>query len=157
MIEQIAAIIGAISGLVSLGGIIYVLAYWKGGVDAWLKKHDEECQKYPPGEIALMCKTMWEIYVVGPLHDRPDLATHKSPFKLTQTGIDLIPADIKQELLEYTKAPMDEEAVASGWLVVKNLGIERIEHLAKEKELSVQEVIAILSTYLDNHTGNGRA
>lgn len=159
MLEMVAAIIGSITGILSLAGIVYLVGYWKGGIDTWKKAHDawqktheEEHRKYPPGEIALMVKTMWDIYVVGPLHDRPDLATHLSPFKLTETGTSLIPDDIKAQLCEVKKNPMDPEAVASGWLVVRNLGLDRIETLAKEKQLSVPETIAILSTYLENHT-----
>jgi hypothetical protein len=154
MLEMVAAIIGCITGVASLFGIVWLLAYWKGGIDAWRKAHEEEHRKYPAGELALMVKTMWDIYVVGPLHDRPDLATHQSPFKLTETGASLIPDEIKAELCEVKKNPMDPEAVATGWLVVKNLGMDRIEALAKDKSLSVPETIAILSTYLENHTNH---
>lgn len=161
MWETIAAIVGSVTGIISLGGLIYLLGNklgwlkaWKESVDAWMKAHDDNFQKYPPGETALMCKTMWDIYVVGALRDRPDLATHQSAFKLTPNGIDLIPDKIKEALSRIEVLPQDKESLATGWLVVKNLGIPTIETLAKEKDLSVPEAIAILSTYLDNHTNN---
>ena len=43
---------------------------------------------------------------------------------------------------------------ASGWLVIKSLGMSVIEELAKEKSLSVQEAIGILSLYLEAHADN---
>ncbi len=161
MWELAAAIIGSITGVISLGTLIYVLGFklgwlkaWRESVDAWMKTHDDNQQKYPPGETALMCKTMWEIYVVGALRDRPDLATHTSPFKLKPYAIDLIPDKIKESLNRIKILPEDREAVATGWLVVKHLGQPAIELLAEEKKLSVPETIAILSTYLDNHSNN---
>jgi len=48
-----------------------------------------------------------------------------------------------------------ESVLATGWLVVKNLGFKTIVAVAKEKDLSVQETVAILSTYIDNATNNG--
>lgn len=152
--EAIASIIGAISGLLSLVGIIYLVGYWKGGVDNQLKGHHDQLSKYPLSEIALMSKTMWDIYVVDALRQHPELAQHSSPFKLTQQGADLIPDHLKLSLEKIKCNPMDREAVASGWLVVKSLGISVIEQMAKEKSLSLQEAIAILSTYLDAHGNN---
>jgi len=154
MLEQIASLIGAITGTVSLGGIVYLIGYWKGSVDTRIKAHEDQFCKYPPGEISLMCKTMWDIYVVEALRQRPDLAQHASPFKLTQQGQDLIPDSHKQALDQVKCNPLDREAVASGWLVVKYLGLTSIEQMAKEKSLSIQEAIAILSTYLVERLNN---
>lgn len=153
--QEIASIVGAISGILSFLGIIYVIGYWKGGVDTRLKAHEDQLCKYPPGEIALMCKTMWDIYVVDALRQHPELAQHSSSFKLTQQGADLIPDHVKLSLEKIKGNPLDREAVASGWLVVKSLGISAIEQMAKEKSLSLQDAIAILSAYLDAH-GNNR-
>ena len=151
MIETIASIIGSITGVISLLGIIYLIAYWKGGIDTWKRAHEEEHRKYPPAEIAMMCKTLWDIYVVDALRTRPDLAEHHSAYKLTPNGEDLIPDDMKTSLSQVKKNPIDPEALASGWLVVKEIGMERIETLAKQKNLNVPETIAILSTFLENH------
>jgi len=147
--ENIASIIGAVSGLISLVGIIYLVGYWKGGIDSRMKAHEDQLSKYPPGETALMCKTMWDIYVVDALRQHPELAQHSSAFKLTKQGVELIPDHLKLSLEKIKCNHMDREAVASGWLVVKSLGISAIEQMAKEKSLTVQETIALLSTYLE--------
>jgi hypothetical protein len=151
MLADIERIVGIAAGLLSLAGFIYIVAFWKGGLDNWRKSVQEEREKYPPGETCLMVKTMWDIYVVGALKDRPDLATHQSPFKLTPDAENLIPKEVKDELCGVDIRPEDAENVASGWLVVKVLGLDRIEHISREKKLSMPETIAILSTYLDNH------
>lgn len=144
---DIASIIGAVTGCLSLAGIIYLVGYLKGTIDTKVK-----ClEQYPPAETALMAKTMWDIYVVDALRQRPDLAQHASSFKLTQNGNNLIPNDIKSLLTRIDFNPIDSEALATGWLVVKVLGLPTIEKMAREKDLSVQEAIAILSTFLDEH------
>jgi len=155
MLEQIFSIAGSISGILSLAGIIYLVGYWKGGVDNKLKGLCTSLDKYPPGEIALMCKTMWDIYVVDALRAHPELAQHNSPLKLTPQGMDLIPEHIRLSLANIPSNPTNREDIASGWLVVKHLGLSAIEELAKETCLTLQETIAVLSTYLDDN-GNNR-
>ena len=104
---DLAAIIGAVSGVISIFGLAYLLGIWKGGVDSKLKDITRLLSQYPPSETALMTKTLWDIYVVDALRNRPDLAEH----------------------------------------------MEAISRMAEEKGLSVQESIAILSTYLVNNKG----
>ena len=79
--ENIASIIGAISGCLSLVGIVYMLGVWRGKVDNQLNNWAQSFKDYPPAEMWTMTKTLWEIYVVDALHHRPDLAVHGSSFK----------------------------------------------------------------------------
>lgn len=150
--ENIAAIIGAISGVASLLTIVYLVGFWKGKIEAKLGNVCQSMQKYPLEETAIMTKTLWEIYVVDALRNRPDLAEHHSSYKLKQEGEDLIPDDIKQELDNLPTNPTNDESIATGYLVVKFLGQERISRMAEEKGLSMQEAIAVLSTYLDENS-----
>lgn len=149
--QQVLQILGIVSGLLSLAGVIYLIGYWKGGIDAWKREMSRCIEQYPPAETALMVKTLWEIYVVDALRARPDLAEHASLFKLKKEAEFLIPDEIKQRLVQIPRNPENSDEVASGWLVVKKIGLYSIERLAVEKNLSVQETIAILSTYLDEH------
>jgi len=147
--EHIAAIIGSITGVLSLLGIVYMLGHWKGHVDTRLRELTDTMNQYPPAETTLMVKTLWDIYVVDALRARPELAESHSAFRLNKKGHDMIPDALKRELEHITLNPTTKEAVASGYLVVKHLGMESITKWAGEVELSVQEAIAILSTYLD--------
>jgi len=146
--EHIASIIGSITGVLSLLGIVYMLGHWKGQVDTRLRELTDTMNQYPPAETTLMVKTLWDIYVVDALRARPELAESHSAFRLKKEGHDMIPDALKRELEHITPNPT-KEAVASGYMVVKHLGLERISKWAGEVELSVQEAIAILSIYLD--------
>jgi len=154
--NDITSIIGAISGCLSLLAIVYLFGFWRGKVDSTqsefrerLKEIREVFKNYPPAEMWTMLKTLWDIYVVEALHHRPDLAEHGSGFKLKREGEDLIPDYIKPLLDHNPPNPFNSEAVATGYLVVKLIGMELIGRMAAEKGLSLQESIAILSTYLD--------
>ncbi len=157
MWSTIGIIVALVEGALALGTLLFTLIYWKGGMDQWRKAHEDEHNKYPVAETFLMCKTMWECWEKDALGKRPDLAHHSSAFKLTQDGQDLIPEPIKETLCEMAKVTLDKEDLFTGWLVVTHLGIPAIETIAKEKKLSVQETIAILSTYVANFINNGRA
>ena len=153
---DLAAIIGAVTGVISMFTLVYLLGVWKGGVDSKLKDIVQRLSQYPPEETGRMINTLWEVYVLDPLRNRPDLAEHSSAYKLNKVGEDLIPDHLKAELCQISKDLATEncnksEAIASGWLVVKSLGIEVISRMAEEKGLSVQESIAILSCYFVNN------
>ncbi len=149
MISEVAAIIGAAAGLLSLAGVVYIAGYWKGTVDASLRELSACNTQYPPADTARMVKTMWDIYVVEALQKRPDLADHSSPWHLTKNAEILIPAGLKQSL-ERIEVPLNRvEDLATGWLVVQALGIDTITAFAQDANLSLQEAVAILSTHLD--------
>lgn len=147
--EEITSIIGAVTGIVSLLTILYLAVRWKSNVDKDRDYFRKCIEQYPPAEMWTMAKTLWDIYVVDALRTRPDLAEHHSAYKLKPEGEDLIPDDIKQELTQIPHNPNFNDEIASGYLVVKFLGLERVSKMAEQKSLSVQEAIAILSTYLD--------
>jgi len=88
---EIASIVGAISGSISLLGIFYLFGVWRGKVDNTLNAFNKCMDQYPPAEMWTMTKTLWDIYVVEALHHRPDLAQRGSDFKLKKEGEDLIP------------------------------------------------------------------
>lgn len=151
---EVASIIGVISGCLSLVGIIYMLGYWKGQVDSKLRDMQQVMTAYPLVELSLMTKTLWDIYVVDALRSRPDLAERGSEYKLKKEAHDLIPAHLKEALDNIPLNPHNQNAIASGWLVVKHLGMAPITTMAEQQKLSVQEAIAILSCYLDTHIDN---
>ena len=151
---EIASIVGAVSGCLSLLGIVYLFGVWRGKVDSALKEFKQCLKHYPPAEMWTMTKTLWDIYVVEALHRRPDLAEHGSSFKLKREGEELIPEHIKPLLDRLPLNPLNHEAVATGYLVVKHIGLELIGKMAEEKQLTVQEAIAILSCYLEAHIDN---
>lgn len=99
-----------------------------------------------------MVKTLWEVYVLDALQNRPDLASKGSDFKLKPEGERLIPQNMKDMLINISPGLKKKEDVVSGFLVVETLGIDSIENLSRINNLSIQETIAILSTFLQNNT-----
>ncbi|MBA7667986.1 hypothetical protein ES703_76088 [subsurface metagenome] len=152
--ENIASIVGAVTGCISLLGIAYLFGVWRGKVDSAVKELKDIIKNYPPAEMWTMTKTLWDIYVVEALHRRPDLAERGSRFKLKKEGEDLIPDHMKallDRIPHNPYNPYNSEAIATGYLIVKHIGLDIINEMAEQKKLSVQEAIAILSCYLDMH------
>lgn len=154
--HDIAGIVGAVSGSISLLGIAYLFGVWRGRVDSTLKDFQKCIEQYPPAEMWTMTKTLWDIYVVSALHHRPDLAGHGSDYKLKKAGEDLIPNHMKTLLQRIPRNPYNSESVATGYLVVKHIGMDLINEMAQQKELNVQEAIAILSCYLEVYRNSNR-
>ncbi|MBA7696913.1 hypothetical protein ES703_105567 [subsurface metagenome] len=149
MPDNIVSIVGAVSGCLSLFGLVYLFGIWRGKVDSALNELKNCIKNYPPAEMWTMTKTLWDIYVVDALRNRPDLAEHQSAYKLRKEGEDLIPEYMKPLLERISHNPLNNEAIATGYLVVKHIGLDLIGKMAEEKQLNVQEAIAILSCYLD--------
>ena len=152
--HDIAGIIGAVSGCTSLLGIAYLAGVWRGEVNSALKEQAKNLTQYPPAEMWTMVKTLWDIYVLSALHHRPDLASHGSGYRLNPNAEDIIPAHLKNLLKLIPHNPGNHENIATGYLVVKHIGIDLINEMAEQKILSLQETIAILSVYLDEHSNN---
>ena len=147
--ESIASVIGAISGVASLFGIVYLLAYWKGRVDTQLRSIQDDRSRYPLAEFSMMTKTLWDIYVIDALRGRPDLAEHGSAYRLKKEAHDLIPENLKAALDQIPPLNPDTESVVTGYEVVKRLGLGPIHAMAEARHLTLQESIASLSCYLD--------
>ena len=147
--NEILNLIGAITGVISLLGIIYIAGYWKGVVDAFMRQ-TKECQdKYPAAELSLMVKSLWDVYGLEAMSKRPDLAEHSSPWRLTPKGKDLIPDNLKKLLDGIVGIQLDHSGAAANWLVVKTLGLDRISDFARDTGLSLHESIGVLGIHLE--------
>ena len=152
--HDLPGIIGAVSGCISLLGIVYLAGIWRGEVNSALKKFNQNLDQYPPAEMWTMTKTLWEVYVISALHHRPDLAEHGSGYTLKREGEDLIPEYLKAQLKRIPRNHGNHEDIASGYLVVKHIGIDQINEMAELKLITVQETIAIMSCWLDVHSNH---
>jgi len=150
--NAIASIIGAVSGCISLLAIIYFLGVWRGRVDSALRILNNLITQYPPAEMWTMTKTLWDIYVVSALQGRPDLAAHGSGYKLKKEGLDLIPESLKLQLAGID-LDQNHNNIATGYLVVKTIDMEEIQSMAILANISIQESIAILSCWIEEHNG----
>ncbi len=157
MLSDIAAIFGIIGGVIAIGTLIYISGFWKRGVEDDIlhikKDNDEiktELKAYNLPSFCMMVQTLWDVYVIDPLHRRPDIAEFHSLPKLTQKGLDYIPADVKKQLDRMAATAGDKVNVTSGYMAVQAIGLDKIMTIANEKGLSIQEIIAVLNTYLSS-------
>lgn len=156
--DDFIQILSIVSGTVSLAGVIYLLGHWKGQIDAKTKILDQ----YSISDLALMIKTLWDVYVMDVLHQRPDLIQHNSPYHVTAKGEELIPPEIRRKLTCAINSEGEEllppeirrkvtcainEGCPRAWHVIKQVGLPTIEKIAEEKGLTVQQTIAILAIY----------
>lgn len=160
MWTNILAIIGFITGVISILMLVYYFGSWKRGVEENIKHTKDDIEeikndlkKQNLSSFCMMVQTLWDVYVIDPLHKRPDIATSHSLPKLTQKGLDYIPQDVKAQLDKLEISVKDRLNISSGYLVVQIIGLDRITKIASEKELSIQEMIAVLSTYLTERLG----
>jgi hypothetical protein len=151
---NIASVIGAISGVVSLLMLIYLFGFWRGQVDNDRQAFRDCLKSYPPAEMWTMVKTLWDVCIMDALRNRPDLAQHGSGYRLSNLGKELIPQSIIPLLDKIPKNPVLKEDIATGYVVVKYLGLDTIQKAAEEMKLSIPESIAIFSTYLEAHSNN---
>jgi len=147
--DTVFSVIGAITGLVSLIGLVYQLGYRNANVDGKIEKMEKTLEKWNLGEIGTQVKTLWDIYVLDALRNRPDLASHSSSLTINPKGEDMLPDDVKKALREFQ--PCDQDMDSASWLVVKCLGVERIENLSKNIDLSYQETVALLAVYYQKY------
>jgi hypothetical protein len=135
----------------SLAGMIYQFAFKNGATDSILKGIKKDMDKYPLAELANQVKTMWDVYVLDALHAHIDLASHKSPLSLTEKGLEMIPASVKEQL-KGDKGDTDKHSAT--WLVIKCLGMQNIDKLSVEMNLPVSIELALLTLlYKTYHDG----
>jgi hypothetical protein len=155
MWTSILAVIGVITGVISILVLVFGLGSWKKGIedDVSQIKTDVagikgELKEHNLSSFCMMVQTLWDVYVIDTLHKRPDIASSHSLPKLTQKGLDYIPEDVKEQLNKSELSVKDQTNISSGYLVVQIIGLDRITKLAQENDLSIQEMIAVLSAYL---------
>jgi len=143
---HLATIAGPISGILALLVTIYMVGFWKGKFETKVHALEKQAQQYPLAEMHRMVLTLWNIYVVGALESRPDLAERSSPFHLTPKGHDCIPDAVKEAIRQG--CPKNVKIPA--WQAMEILGIETIETLAQDNGLTLQQTIALLAVYTED-------
>lgn len=124
--------IGGISGVIALLGFLWTIFFQM-------------------AKIKVRTDTLWEIYVVDAL--KTQHVEHSSAYKPKKEAEDLLPEDIKKRLGRIAQHQHHKRKKGSlgrlGEEVVKEIGIAKIEALAKENGLKASDVIGIMIAYVD--------
>ncbi len=150
MQATIFAIVGAVSGIVSLLGIAYMIGLWRGRVETRVESLESQIREHPLAEIAMMVHTLWDIYVLDALRDRPDLVEHSSRYRLKKEAEHLVPQEIRDMLDQ-----LDCCGLTPAWAVVKAVGMQKISHMANHNGFTVQQTIGILTAYATPRLNKG--
>jgi hypothetical protein len=142
-------IMGFIVGGLALAQAIYRFISHDVQVDADLKAIKELLKTNNLSEMSTQLKALWEVYGLDVLRSRPDLAQHRSPWRLTEAGEQLIPAELKKKIESLEVPEGWPDNVASEWLIIKAFGLDALCDYASSVHLKLPEAIAILSTHLE--------
>lgn len=126
---DIVAIIGAVSGLISLLMLGYTLGVWKGAINT---------------KVELLWKISVEDELVRQRHN--DLVGSSSDWQIKEKGEALLPEDLKHDiegLLKKRKLNPDG-SIAD---IVKHIGLSRLSRIAQEKGATIQIVVALMYAY----------
>lgn len=134
-LQEALLVIGFMGGVIGIVQSIYFFGSWK-------------------GKITTMVETLWDIYVKDALSRRPDLVSHASPYKLKPEVEQTMPEKYKIKLDAIRCRFENKEDIVSGFTVVKHLGLDTIDEASKEMKLGIQETVAVLSTYLEEHANH---
>jgi hypothetical protein len=121
------AIIGIITGMISLAGFIYTNAIWRGKIET------------------KVC-TLWEVFMEESMRPHPEYATHNSPLTLTAKGRKLIQDDeLDNFCLEIIKNYNIDKMHISDLVekIIKEIPIERLRKMAKEKNITLSQLVSM--------------
>lgn len=99
--------------------------------------------------IKTKVEDIWLIFLEEGRSRRSDM--RESP-KLSEKGKELVPEDIRQAIACYRKECYNDCEIAGHEivsLIIKSLGIERLSADAKDRDLSLQEYVAVLADYYE--------
>lgn len=140
-------IVSLIAGLISLAGVIYAFAFWRGRVDNQLSDLSKANIIGRLAKIEGKQELMWNVFTEQVLTHRPNLATRGSAFKLTDDAMKAI-EEVKQILPESNPGI---EPVTSEHILIelpKQIGLDKLKDIANSHDMTLGELLAIMSVEL---------
>ena len=146
-LTRIVALIGCITGIASLIGLIYAIGF-------------------KLGAVATKVETLWTIYILhlnplksvdGKMLRKQELISHvrmESPYMLTSKGEEILPEDLKIKIREIVRskkfrkiAKKIEDVVP---LILDKVGIDRLGEVATKAEMNTANIAIVASLYALN-------
>jgi len=131
---------------ISLAGVIYAFAFWRGEVSNQLKGLSTVPERL--AKLETKCEVIWAAFVDQTLAGNPVLARRGSAYELTESAMQAV-----REVKDYLKADNPGiELVAEQVLldIPHRLGIVKLKAIAEKHKMTLAELLAILSVDLEN-------
>ena len=160
--QSIVSIVGLLLALASLAGIAYGFGYKWGQVKAELRNLAEANLAGRLIKVETKQDVLWEGFTDDVLHRRPSLGSSSSPFQLSQLARQALD-EVKLALKPHCKGEGNEvsclntpEAVNLADQVLvelpKHVGLERLRTIAQTHEISLAELLAIVTNELSQNS-----
>ena len=139
----IAALVMAI---ISLAGVIYAFAFWRGEVGNQLKGLSTVPERL--AKLETKTEVIWAAFIDQILAKNPGLVQRGSGYELTENAMRAV-RDVKNHLKADNPGI---ELVAEQILldIPHRLGIVKLKSIAEKHEITLAELLAILSVDLEN-------
>lgn len=138
--------------IISIGGIFYGIAYWRGKVDnelGWLK---EKIKKYSDAHDRLTkmetkFEVVWSIFAEQILTDRPHLASKSSPLRLTEQAREAL-QEVTQCLKKQVNSNLSDQVLYN---VPEQVGMPKLRGIAEKHNMTLGELLAVISLELSSN------
>jgi hypothetical protein len=139
------SIISSIVGLISIGGVLYTIAYWKGKTDKTLT---DVCS-LPARTSSLETKMdiLWALFVDNILEKRPNLAKRGSGYKLTDMSEECL-KDIRHVIVQVKKEKPTLSPSDTLTIVAQRVGMLELQKIAEKNGCTLSEYFSILTIKL---------
>lgn len=131
---------------ISLAGVIYAFAFWRGKVDNQLKGLNTMPDRMTKMETK--CEVIWAAFVDQTLAKNSGLAHRGSEYELTENAIKAV-SEVKHHL-EADNPGIELLAEQVLYDIPHRLGIVKLKAIAERHEMTLAELLAILSVDLEN-------
>ena len=144
-----ATLASFVMAAISLTGVIYAFAFWRGKVDNQLKGLITMPERMAKMETKL--EVIWIAFVDQVLGRNPSLAQRGSAYRLSENAVQAV-----KEVKSYLKANNPGiELVAEQVLhdIPHRMGIVKLRMIAEKHDMTLAELLAVLSVDLENEGG----
>lgn len=143
--NEIVPIISIVVALVSLAGVLYAFAFWRGKVEKQLSDYGKANITDRLARIETKMEVLWMIYSEQILSNRPNLAMRESKFKLTDEALKAV-----EEVKQILPNPGSEQLVSEQVLVdlPRQIGLDKLKDIAGRHNMTLGELLAIISVEL---------
>lgn len=145
--NNVLQIITFIAAVISLAGVLYAFAFWRGKVDRQLSDLSQANLIERLVKIEAKQEVQWTVFTELVLSNRPNLAMRGSKFKLTNDAMKAV-EEVKQILPDCN--PGGGQVTSEQILIdlPRRIGLDNLKAIADRHNMTLGELLAIISIEL---------